>query len=196
MSDIERVNRQLGPLVQRVMEGDREALGPLASACHGLVHRWALGVTGDPDDADDVTQEVLMRLQGKLDSYREDARFTTWLYRLTRNAAVDFGRARSRRKRLAEHPRLVPTTPATPGQLDAIHRSDLTSLVSAFFEMLPEQQRQVFDLVDLQGMSPAEVSEMIEMNASTVRAHLFKARRAIRQRILLAVPSLDEGVST
>ena len=66
-------------------------------------------------------------------------------------------------------------------------------LVRAFFAELPERQREVFDLADLQGYRSSEVAELLGMNPSTVRGHLFRARRFIRNKILQSNPKLVEA---
>jgi RNA polymerase sigma-70 factor (ECF subfamily) len=66
------------------------------------------------------------------------------------------------------------------------------ALVRAFFAELQGRQREVFDLVDLQGYTPAEAAEMLEIEPPTARVHLLRARRAIRERILAAHPTLME----
>ena len=68
--------------------------------------------------------------------------------------------------------------------------------VMASFEHLPARQRQVFDLADLQGFSPAEIGEMLGMNPVTVRANLCKARRTIRAEVLEKFPEMVEGLHT
>lgn len=65
-----------------------------------------------------------------------------------------------------------------------IERERKVTLVRSLWSELPPQQRQIFDLVDLQGHAPSQVAEMLDMNAATVRAHLFKARRALRMKLL------------
>jgi RNA polymerase sigma-70 factor (ECF subfamily) len=159
------------------------------------VYRWALSRTADPDDADDVTQEVLMRLEQTVGTYRGDSRFTTWLYRLTGNVAIDFQRGQTRRARLVERQSANSPDAVWGDRLSEIHTSDVTRLVRIFFHKLPDRQREVFDLVDLQGFTPAEVGRMIDMKGTTVRAHLFKARRAIRRQIIREVPTLAEEFS-
>ena len=140
-----------------------------------------------------------MRLERTLQTYRGDSRFTTWLYRLTGNVAIDLQRGRSRRMRLGEKEAVRQQSEATAKAvaakdrpLDAIHASNVARLVRAYFEKLPQQQREIFDLVDLQEFTPAEVGRMLDMNGATVRAHLFKARRTIRRRIIMDVPTLQE----
>ena len=74
-------------LVRRAQAGDAEAFDRLAARCRDRIYRWALVRIGDADEADDVTQTGLVRLATHLDRYDGRSRFTTWLYRVTANAA-------------------------------------------------------------------------------------------------------------
>ncbi len=194
MSEIQRLNEAVTPLVQKAQAGDQQALNDLLRGCHPLVHRWALSLTADPDDADDIAQEVLVRVHRNLAKYGARSRFTTWLYQVTRNAALDQRRGRERRERLATHEYRDELQPDTDqaDRLDELHRSRVADLVKSLFDELPERQREVFDLVDLQDCRPVEVSAMLDMNPSTVRAHLLRARRTIRNRILERHPEMAE----
>lgn len=180
-------------LVARARSGDAAAFTSLVRDVYGRVHRWALTLTGDADDADDVVQETLVRLYRYLPGYRGTARFSTWLYGITRHAAVDL-RRRAWRRRLAlralagrapaERAEPPPAEPA----LDAA-----AALVRSFFQELPPRQRQIFDLVDLQGLAPAEAAELLGLKPVSARASLLKARRALRRRMLEAQPGLFEA---
>jgi RNA polymerase sigma-70 factor (ECF subfamily) len=194
LSEIQRLNEAVTPLVEKAQAGDRQALSDLLRGCHPQVHRWALSLTGDPDDADDVAQEVLVRVHRNLGKYGSRSRFTTWLYQVTRNAALDQRRGKQRRERLATHEHRDELHRDTDhaDRLDELHRSSVADLVRSLFDELPERQREVFDLVDLQDCKPVEVSEMLGMNPSTVRAHLLRARRTIRRRILERHPEVAE----
>jgi RNA polymerase sigma-70 factor (ECF subfamily) len=194
LSEIQRLNEAVTPLVAKAQAGDQQALSDLLRGCHPQVHRWALSLTADPDDADDIAQEVLVRVHRNLAKYGARSRFTTWLYQVTRNAALDQRRSRERRERLATHEyrdELQPN-PDQTDRLDELHRSSVTDLVKSLFDELPERQREVFDLVDLQDCKPVEVSQLLDMNPSTVRAHLLRARRTIRKRILERHPEMAE----
>ncbi len=177
-------------LVARAQAGDVAAFEELVRLNLARIHRWALARTGDPDDADDVLQGVLVRLHAGLRAYRGGARFTTWLYRVTMNAAAESGRRAAAVARKQKRLALLAPAPDPPG--DPPPERPLSELVRAFLTELTPAQRQVLDLVDLQGYEPVEVAAMLEMNDSTVRAHLFKARRTLRARILTAHPTLLE----
>lgn len=194
MSELERLNARLEPLVRRSQAGDRDAFNELADECHAQVYRWALAQTGHPDDADDVAQDVLLRLHAGLGRYRSESRFTTWLYRVTRNVAVNHQRRQRRRSKLGERvdAAMIEAAAEVPDPADTLHQADTVEAIMVQFRELPRMQREVFDLVDLQGMTPSDASALLGMNPSTVRAHLFRARRAIRGRMLERHPELVE----
>lgn len=199
---------ELTPLVRDAREGGRKAFDRLARRCLGRIRRWALGVVGDPDEADDVVQATLLRLHRYLDTYDGSGSFEAWLYRVTRNAALDRVEARRDAEVSLDEERgggavgSLDRSDAWPagrsagsgdGPLRHLYAEELVGLVRTFYERLPPRQRQVFDLADLQGYAPAEIAEMLEMNPSTVRVNLFKARKTIRARILRDHPELEEG---
>ena len=183
-----------GELVARARAGDHEALRTLTEHAYPLVRRWALVRTGDPAEADDLTQDVLVQMIRRLGAYRGDSLFTTWLYAVTRNAAAD--RFRRDRRRAAAHDDLLVSgalvpRPAPRPDLAADQRL-LAAVIRSFYEELPARQREVFDLSELQGLSSTEVSARLGIAPVSVRAHLFKARRALRARILSDHPELAE----
>lgn len=185
MSALARLDEALVPLVHRARAGDREALEEVLRRSYPLVHRWALVKTGDPDDAEDVTQEVLVRLHTSLKRYRGRSRFTTWLYQVTRNAAIDLQRKEQRR--LARRaPQEAADRDAEHPEHDRLHRMSMSRLVTVvrrFLTTLPDRQRQVLDLVDLQEVPAVEAAALLGMKPATVRVHLFKARRALREHL-------------
>ena len=184
-------------LVDGARQGDEGALRALTERAYPVVHRWALVHTGDPTEADDLTQDVLIQMIQKMESFQADARFSTWLYAVTRNAASDRHRKRARRTRLVEDPKayleLVPEAANDPAKV--AERQELGDMLHVFFEQLPERQREIFDLVELRGLSAAEVSELLGIEPVSVRAHLFKARKRLRRLILQTSPELVEDLS-
>ncbi len=179
-------------LAARAREGDRAALEALAARCRPLVYRWALVRSGDRDEAEDVAQTVLLRLVARLGGFRGEARFTTWLYQVTRSVVAEFARRQSRRRRLAEAQAREQEPGASPLEHNALDSGALARLVRAEFDRLPPRQREVLDLVDLQGHSAAEASRMLGIEPATARVHLLRARRAVRAAVLATQPALVE----
>lgn len=182
--------RELQWTVARAREGDRSAFRELARRIHGRVHRWALSLTGDSVLADEAAQRVLVRVYRHLDSYDGSAPFPSWLYGITRNTSLTLldQEMRDDREELREDHAVVDReNPA-----DRMETRRAAALVRSFFETLPTRQREVLDLVDLQGYTPAEVAEMLDLSGSTVRVHLHRARKTIRSELLERHPELGE----
>lgn len=186
---------RLEELARAAADGDACAFDDLVRGIFGRIQRWALTRLADPDDADDVTQAVLVRLHARLATWKEEGSFEAWLYRITANECSSWRRRVARRLGRRESFRrreIRRREAASVAGSEALDRRELEELVAFFFDRLPPRQREVFDLVDLQGYAPAEVSQMLDLNPNTVRANLFKARRAIRARILERMPGALE----
>lgn len=180
-------------LLARAEAGDTAAFTALVVELHPAVHRWALGLTADPDEADDVAQAAFVQLHRNLAQFRGEAPLEAWLYGIVRRVAGQRRRTAQRRLRLATSARARPerdvyvTDPGT-----RIDRQWLAVQIRTAFDHLPPRQREIFDLVDLQGHSPAEVARMTDMNAATVRGNLFKARAAMRAHLIARHPGAAE----
>ncbi len=173
-------------LAERATKGEREALGRLAGALRPLICRWALVMTGDPDDAEDVAQQVLMKIMTSMEGFDGRSKVTSWVYRITRNASLDHARRRRRDRQLAEKADWLARTepPELDDPLDDIEMERTMRLIRTLLGELPMRQREVFDLVDLQGLDPKEAAELLEMNPNTLRVHLLRARRRMRREML------------
>ena len=182
-------------LIGRAQAGDEAAFERLVRRYYGQIYRWALVRTGDPDDAEDVTQDVLVTLHRKLGRFDGRSGFSTWQYTVVRNTSTGFLRGGASKQRLKEkltlHVRAADQETA-PETEDATG-SKAREVVRMFLRELPVRQREVFDLVDLQGYEPIEVSAMTGLKTVTVRSHLFRARQVLRRRILESHPELVEG---
>ncbi len=173
--------------------GDDFAFTTLVARYHPAVFRWALMFAQDADEAEDIAQEVFVRVHRQLSQYRSDGSLEGWLYAITRRAATQLRRAQRRRKRLALSPGAAPIrdvyTTDPGGRVD---RQRAAIVIRELFSELPARQREIFDLVDLQGLSPAEAAGRTGMKPVSVRASLFKARSTIRAKFLASHPSYAE----
>jgi RNA polymerase sigma factor (sigma-70 family) len=180
-------------LVARAEAGDTAAFTALVAALHPVVHRWALVFAGDPDEADDIVQDAFVQMHLNLARFHREGPLEGWLYRIVRRAAGQRRRTARRRLRLADSARARPERDAyltDPGA--RVDRQWVAARIRAFFAGLPTRQREIFDLVDLQGFEPAEVARMTGMNGATVRANLFKARAAVRAHLIARHPGAAE----
>lgn len=193
MSETQHLERDVAHLVPLAQAGDDAAREALLARCHPTVYRWALIQTGDADDAEEIAQEVLVRLDARLGSYEGRSAFTTWLYRVTRNVALEMGRRVARTLRLrdalarAAQDESVATDPA-----DEVHAHAVAGVVRALFDDLPPRQREIFYLADLEELAPVEIARRLGLEPATVRVHLLRARRTLRARILSEHPAIAE----
>ena len=180
-------------LAARAEAGDTAAFTALVTALHPVVHRWALVFATDPDEADDIVQEAFVQMHLNLGQFLGEAPLEAWLYRIVRRAAGQRRRTAQRRQRLAASARARPERDAyltDPGA--RVDRQRVAAQIRTFFGDLPARQREIFDLVDLQGFGPSEVARMTGMNPATVRANLFKARAAVRAHLIARHPGAAE----
>jgi RNA polymerase sigma-70 factor (ECF subfamily) len=181
-------------LIQKAQEGDRESIRILLETVAPSVRQWALARSGDPDTAADLSQEVLVLLLRKLATYRGESRFLAWLFTVTRNQAVEAARKRARqRKKMDRYKGTMDWGDKTTRQDElGVDRERIRDLVSTFLKELPTRQREVFQLVDLQGLSSPEVGDILDLAPGSVRVALLKARRALRGKILDRHPEIAE----
>ena len=168
-------------LVQRTRTGDRAAFEGLYRVNRDRIYAvlWRLA-GGDHALAEDLLQESFVRAWQKLDSFRGDSRFATWLHRLAVNVALSDRRIRMRR--VERETALEGSAERTAtGQKDvyADQRMDLEASISG----LPERARAVLVLFDIEGYSHAEIAEITGMAVGSSKAQLHRARKLVREAL-------------
>jgi RNA polymerase sigma-70 factor (ECF subfamily) len=180
--------RDLPALVPRRSVGDEAAFVAVVERYKPLVFRWAVVLCGDEDQAEDVTQEVFIRVHRKLATFRGDGAFEGWLYRITRRVVQRARWTLSRRPATSgSAPDVYVTDPGA-----RVDRQRAVELIRTIAAELPLRQREVFVLCDLEGRTPSEVALLIGLKEVSVRASLFKARASIRRTILTSHPRYRE----
>jgi RNA polymerase sigma-70 factor (ECF subfamily) len=171
-------------LVARAREGDRGAFRALFDRHRNDVARLVYRMVGPRTELEDLVQEVFVQVHRSLKEFRGDARFSTWLHRVTVNVVLMHRRAAKSRPVLAEE---LPA--GTIEDLSTVHpdaEADRRGRIAAFFSLLEtiaEKKRVVFVLHDLEGMSPAEISTIVDAPVLTVRTRLFYARRELEEKM-------------
>ena len=179
-------------LAARAAAGDTAAFETLVSRHEGRVYRVAYRLTGSDADAQDVLQDAFLAAYRGLAAFRGAARFSTWLYRITTNAALMHRRARRRRptESLEEYlPRFDENGQHAPeaAELEAASRADdlldeklLAEQARAALEKLPDLYREAFVLRDLEELDTSEVAGFLGVDAATVRQRVHRARLMLR----------------
>jgi RNA polymerase sigma-70 factor (ECF subfamily) len=181
-------------LIKAAQAGDERAFEQLLGQVRGQIFRWALIMTADSDDADDITQQVSVTLHRKLHLFQQRSAFSTWLYRIVRNTAIESRRRARFGREVAWDDDVATNTvsPATDDRLQVIDDAQSVALIRALFTELPPRQRELIDLVDTQGFKTVEAAEMMEIEPETARVHLLRARRTLRARMLELHPERFE----
>ena len=166
-------------------QGDQDAFAQLVVRYTGLVYSLALRRVGNHHDAEDLTQNVFWKAWKALPSFREEAAFSTWLYRMTANAATDFLRQKGRREAplSLDDPDLPQTAHPGPSPGEQAQAEERREALYRAIETLPEQARSVLLLRELRGLSYEEIAAALDLPVGTVRSRLARARAALAKSL-------------
>ncbi len=174
-------------LVRMAAGGDEDAFAELVRLYENKVYQLALRMCSRPEDAVDVAQEAFLSAWRGLPTFRGEAGFATWLYRLTSNAAIDHLR-RTRRQRgelsLDGDETGLDAAEAGPGPQEAAEQGELRAAVADGLRQLSDSHRQILVLRELQSMSYEEISQALDLDLGTVKSRIARARGALRKILL------------
>ena len=162
-------------LVRRAQRGERFAFDKLVERHEQRLYTLAARVLGSRDEAADAVQDALVRAWLALPKFRGDARFSTWLYRITVNAAHD-ARAKRRTPPVEE-----PPDPVDPR--DRFAEQELSGELQRALNALDETYRVAVVLYDVLGCSYAEIAELTEVPEGTVKSRIFRGRSELAERL-------------
>ncbi|WP_257166661.1 RNA polymerase sigma factor [Bradyrhizobium sp. SRS-191] len=160
-------------LVCLATQGNRAAFEALLRRHYDLMHRVAWRMTGSRTDAQDICQDVCCALVERIASFRGDAKFTTWLIGIVRNACHDHHRRHSTLARLKRHLALLARMAALPDGRDLFRRSWLASELAQLSPLL----RETVVLVVGEGMTHAEAATALGVSESTISGRMHEVRR-------------------
>ena len=165
--------------VQRAREGDARAFQELFRNHRRDVARLVGRLLGPKPEVEDVVQEVFIQVFRSLPNFRGDARFTTWLHRVTVNVTLMHLRAARSRPRLGNELLDEPAAPEGDSPVDHAARNQRLRALYKILDTLSDKKRAVFILHDLDGVPAAQIAAMVDSPVLTVRTRLFYARREV-----------------
>ena len=173
------------PLVARWQDGDARAFEALIYRHQGPVYRLLRRMLGSREEAEDVAQEAFLSLHRHGHRFRGEARFSTFVYRVAANAALNrrrtLGRSRARERKLAQQQApgtALPTAPRDPE--DAAWGAEAQRAVQRALLQLPPDLRLASILYDIEGMPYAEIARVLGIPEGTVKSRIHRARKALR----------------
>lgn len=176
----------IAALVLQAQQGDTAAFAALVRRSERDVYNLAYSILGNPQEAQDMAQEVFLRIWQHLPSFRGDSAFTTWLYRVTANACLNRRRQLRRELGYVDDESLLDRLP-TP-QYDPLAttiRLQRQEYLWSLVDRLPEKYRLVILLFYRWQLSYDEIAEVLMVPLGTVKAHLSRARHALAKQLNL-----------
>ncbi|MFC4994482.1 RNA polymerase sigma factor [Rubritalea tangerina] len=175
-------------LMLRVKQGDHAAFESIVERHQDMIVGTVAKMLGNPSDAQDIAQQVFIRLWKSAPRYKEKAKFTTFLFTITRNLVFNESKKRSRRKthsleeREEEHHDQVADSLTRSPDAETL-QSELQSAVDAAINALPEKQRMAVILRRYENMPYDQIAEVLNTSVSAVKSHLFRARTDLRDAL-------------
>ena len=197
-------------LVDRIRAGDYAAFEELVSKFERKVYALALKLTGNTADAEEISQEVFLTIYQKLDSFRGESALSSWIYRVTANAA--FMKLRDRRKRKTvsyeeqatsaaaddDMPEVTATFPQSDWSAQAdeqLEQGELGEQLKDAIATLPDKFKLIFLLKDVQGLSNEEIGEIVNMSVPAVKSRLHRARLFLREKLQKHIEVNPDGAT-
>ncbi len=192
-------------IIRAVVDGNANAFEDLVLEYQKQVYHIALKMTGNEEDALDLSQETFLKAFRTLPSFRGEAGFGSWLYRMTANLCIDFLRKKKRQgseqilsldtEEEDRRPTELPDLRYEPQS--ALEKKETREKVQAGLQKLPHEQRLILVLRDVEGFSYQEISDALKIELGTVKSRIYRARAHLARLLtedgnFLKEPSSEE----
>src|SRR5438477_9995906 len=175
-------------LVRTIRSGDSDAFEQLVRRKTSKVYSLCYRIIGNSEDAKDISQLVFIKLWENLEKYDPQYAFDTWLYRMVTNVAIDFMRNKqSRENAVNSNLRLVKTS-SDAEQGTIVQRKEVESVFNAVSSVLSPKQKAIFVMCEMDDLRSSEIAKVLGCRESTVRNHLFNARKLMQQQLQIRFP--------
>lgn len=186
--DIEQLSDEL--LIQRIVNGEDQLYRELIIRYQSRVYAVACKVANHSKDAEDVAQEVFIQIFRSLSQYKGDSSFSTWIYRITMNKALDLKRKQSRAPSFERDIPIEIPTHHTP-ESELLQKEE-QELARQYLDDLAENYREVVVLYYFHQLSYTEIATRLDIAIKTVESRLYRAKQMIRQKNLKTNHQLKE----
>jgi RNA polymerase sigma-70 factor (ECF subfamily) len=168
-----------GHLIDAALKGSEKAFRQLVERHHPLAYSAVRSVLGDRDDVEDVVQDTFIKVYRGLATFRTDARFSTWLYRIARNEAISHVRKKTLSGPPIEETVLESPVASRPDEQYRVREEQ--SLMNGYLAQLEEKYRTVLELRYLGERSYQEISDAMELPIGTVKSYIYRAKAELKR---------------
>ena len=159
-------------LIKRAVKGDNTAFETLMEKYMGVIYNIALRMAASRDDADDMTQEIMLKIFRSIDSFKGNSKFSTWIYRVAVNTCLDELKKKKNKTVLSLDKEFEDD--------DGTSQIELKDMVAAAITHLSDEHRAVIVLRDIRGMSYSEIAEIMKCGDGTVKSRISRARAQLK----------------
>jgi len=178
-------------LIDRFCSGDQTAFYDLVGRYKKKIYYLAYDITGDHHEAEDISQEVFMKVYGALKTFRRDAKMSSWLHQITVNASIDSLRRKSAKptKSMGEfdhvstQENLIATTAHNYDPVKTTESAQIQNHISQALQKISPKERAVFVMCHYNGLKLNETAEILNVTVGTVKSLLFRAIRKLRKEL-------------
>jgi RNA polymerase sigma-70 factor, ECF subfamily len=175
-------------LVETIRAGDTDAFETLVRRKTTKVYALCYRVIGNPEDAKDISQLVFLKLWENLEKYDSQYAFDTWLYRMVTNVAIDFMRNKQSRDNAVNSNLRLVRTATDAEQTVVVQRKEVENVFNEIATVLSPKQKTIFAMNQMEDLPSAEIAKILGCRESTVRNHLFNARKLMQQQLQKRYP--------
>ncbi len=177
-------------LVEQLQQGNESAFSKLVDEWQDMVYNTAIGIVQNPQDADDITQEVFMQVYQSISSFKGESKFSTWLYQITLSKALDQEKKKKRKKRFAFVQQLFGNQGEDlvqsiefehPGIL--MEKKESAQALFKALKQIPDNQRIAFTLHKLEGQSYMEIAEIMNTSLYAVESLMSRAKANLKKQL-------------
>ena len=176
-------------LIERLKQGDDSAFKAIVEQWQDMVYNTILGIVQNETEAEDLAQDVFIKVFEKISTFKGDSKFSTWLYRIATTTALDHLRSKKRKKRsgflqaitgASDEKEQIPDFHHPGVSLDNKERA---AVLFKAIEALPDNQKAAYTLHKLEGLSYRDVSEVLNTTVSAVESLMSRANQNLRKQL-------------
>ena len=177
-------------VISQILQGSTDAFAGIVDAHEKQIYNLALRMLQNPEDAQDITQEVFLKAYSELGRFRGDSRLSVWLYRMTYNLSIDLLRRQKRRPTVSmvfetedgEEEMEFPDLRCAPET--ALEQKELREAVCAALDSLTDEHRQILLMREYAGQSYTQIAQALRISEGTVKSRIARARKQIAKILL------------
>lgn len=176
---------ETGNILKLVKNGDQKAFGHLVEKYQGYAFSLAFRILCDTEESQDVVQESFIKIWKNISTYNFKLKFTTWMYKIVTNCAIDKLRTINRKKtENIDHEKTLIDETIEFNPEKHLENKEMGNLIREISNDLPEKQKLVFILRDIQGLSSEEVENILDLSQTSVKSNLYHARKIVREKLI------------